>query len=227
MKKEKWVIFTGAGVSEESGIPTFRSSDENSIWVKYNADIVCNIRSWAKHKDEMLEFGNEIRREISKCEPNKCHYDIAKLETAYDVTVNTTNVDDLHERAGSSKVIHIHGDLTELMDINLQGHYKSDQDIKIGDLHPETGEQLRHNIVMFGEMPNNLEEAAKEIDQADWFMVIGTSLSVYPAAGLVLNHGKSCQNKYYFDPEGTKIDGFKTISVKATEVFEVVNYLNK
>lgn len=217
------VFFTGAGMSEESGIPTFRTG-ENCIWNKYNPDIYCNIQSWPQHKDKMLEFGNELRQNIEKCSPNNGHFQIAKLEEKHNVDIITTNIDDLHERAGSNKVIHIHGNIFEQKDEYGKHIFKSNSDIKIGDLHPITMFQLRYNIVMFGEMPQQLNKAQKIINKADILIVVGTSLNVYPAAGLVL--GSSCSKKYIIDPFAYKIQGFKSIEKKATDgISEILKYL--
>jgi NAD-dependent deacetylase len=217
------VFFTGAGMSEESGIPTFRTG-ENCIWNRYDPDVYCHIKSWSQHKEKMLEFGNELRQSIEKCLPNEGHLKIAELEKKHKVDVVTTNVDDLHERAGSSNIIHIHGSMFEKKDENGKLIFKSNSDIKIGDLHPTTMSQLRYNIVMFGEMPQRLNEARKIIDKADVLVVVGTSLNVYPAAGLVLN--SSCNKKYIIDPFIYEIQGFKSIEKKANDgISEVLKYL--
>ena len=219
----KIAIFTGAGMSEESGVPTFRTG-ENSIWDKYDPEIYCNVKSWPYHREKMLNFGNELRQSIEKCQPNKGHFDLAKLEEKYTVDIITTNVDNLHEKAGSTNVIHIHGNMFEQMDEYGNHIFPANQDIKPGDHHPVTGEQLRYNIVMFGEMPKYLNQASKLITEADTLIVIGTSLNVYPAAGLVL--GSACSRKYYIDPSNSNIKGFTTIGKKAIEgIEEVIQYL--
>ncbi len=217
-------FFTGAGISEESGIPTFRTGTD-SIWSKYDPDIYCNIKSWNVHKEKMLEFGNELRQQIDKCVPNECHIQIAKLEEKHNVNIITTNVDELHERAGSTNVIHLHGNMFEHKDLNHQHTFKINKDIKLGDLHPKTKKQLRYNIVMFGEIPQNILEAKTIIDKTDILIVIGTSLNVFPAASLVLN--AKCSKKYYIDPNATKIEDFKIISKCATEgIFDILQELN-
>lgn len=217
------VFFTGAGMSEESGIPTFRAG-ENCIWNKYDPDIYCHTKSWPKHKEKMLEFGNELRQSIEKSSPNKGHLYIAELEKQHNVIIITTNVDDLHERAGSSNVFHIHGNMFESRStLNPKLIYKQHSDINLGD-KCELGSQLRYNIVMFGEMPYYLNESINIINNADIFIVIGTSLNVYPAASLVFE--AKCNKKYYIDPSGVDVNGFKTITKKATEgIFEVLEYL--
>lgn len=215
-------FFTGAGMSEESGIPTFRTG-ENSIWNQYDPDIYCNIRSWPQHKEKMLEFMNMLRRNVLDCSPNQGHFLIAELEKKHNVNIVTTNVDDLHERAGSTNVIHMHGNILENCDLNKRHINYSTQDIKLGDTHPKSGEQLRHNIVMFGEMPYYIKEAKTAINKADILVVVGTSLNVYPAAGLVLY--SSVEKKYYIDPSGLEIEGYETISKKASEGLEFLKYL--
>lgn len=216
-------FFTGAGISEESGIPTFRTGDD-SIWSKYDPDIYCNIKSWGIHKEKMLEFGNELRQQIDKCNPNICHFQIAKLEEKHNVSVITTNVDELHERAGSTNVIHLHGNMFEHKDEKNNGVFKTNKDIKLGDLHPKTNKQLRYNIVMFGEIPQNILEAKQIINKTDILVVIGTSLNVFPAANLVLS--AKCKDKYYIDPIALEIEGFEIINKKATEgIFDFLKYL--
>ena len=217
------VFFTGAGMSEESGIPTFRTG-ENNIWNKYDPDIYCHIKSWPQHKEKMLEFGNELRQTIEKCSPNDGHLEIAKLEKIHNIIVITTNVDNLHERAGSSNVIHIHGNMFESRStLNHNLIYKQNKDILLGE-KCEKGSQLRYNIVMFGEIPHHILTAKMAIDKADILVVVGTSLNVYPAAGLVLN--ASCSRKYIIDPFAYEIHGFKSIEKKATDgISEILKYL--
>jgi NAD-dependent deacetylase len=212
--KQNLTIFSGAGISEESGIPTFRTG-ENSIWSKYDQDIVCNVKSWPKHMEDSLNFFNLVRQEIEMCEPNSCHFDVVSLEEKYNVNVITTNIDELHEKAGSSNVIHIHGNIFEACDLNLHHPTKYFKDINIGDKHPKSNTQLRHNVVMFGEMPQYFREAQQIISQTDILIVIGSSLSVYPAAGLVLG-AKNANQKYYIDPLAEEIIGFRCIKEKAT-----------
>ena len=212
--KQNLTIFSGAGISEESGIPTFRTG-EDSIWSKYDPDIVCNIRAWPFHMEKSLEFFNLVRKEIEECKPNSCHFDIASLEEKYNVNVITTNIDELHEKSGSSNVIHIHGNIFESCDLNHHHIEKYSKDINIGDRHSKSNTQLRHNVVMFGEMPYMFKKAQHIISQTDVLIVIGSSLSVYPAAGLVIGT-KKCKRKYYIDPLAENIEGFECIREKAT-----------
>ncbi len=204
------VFFTGAGISEESGIPTFRTG-ENSIWNRYNPDIVCNVRAWPYHKEKILSFFNEVRATVEKCEPNQAHLDIAYLEYEHNVHVITTNIDELHEKAGSSNVIHLHGNIFESCDINYHHVEPCHTDINTGDVHPKSNTQLRHNVVMFGEMPYHLNYAQRIISEANVLVVVGTSLSVYPAAGLVERFKGEI---FYIDPEAVKITE-NTIPIKA------------
>lgn len=180
------VFFTGAGISEESGIPTFRGK-ENSLWSKYDVDIVASAQSIKTHFQDVLDFHNDARQLIDKCEPNHCHKSIAELEKRCNVTVITTNIDNLHERAGSTNVIHLHGNVFENCDINKDHPYISNDIINIGDNHPITGLQLRHNTVLFGELLsadcyslyNNV------VSKADILIIIGSSLSVYPSSEII------------------------------------------
>lgn len=207
-------IFSGAGISEESGIPTFRTG-EDSIWSKYDQDIVCNIKAWPQHMGESLDFFNKVRQEIEICKPNSCHTDIANLEKNFNVNIITTNIDELHEKAGSSNVIHIHGNIFESCDLNHHHVGSCPIDINIGDKHPKSNTQLRHNVVMFGEMPYRFKEAQQIIPQTDILIVIGSSLSVYPAAGLIFG-GRNVEKRFYIDPMAENFIGFECISEKAT-----------
>ena len=207
-------IFSGAGISEESGISTFRTG-EDSIWSKYDPDIVCNIQLWPQNMEKSLDFFNLVRKEIQNCEPNSCHIDIANLEKKYNVNIITTNIDELHEKSGSTNVIHIHGNIFESCDLNHHHVEKCSVDIHIGDMHPKSNTQLRHNVVMFGEMPHRFKEAQQIIAQTDILIIVGSSLSVYPAAGLALG-AKNASKKYYVDPMAENFVGFECIREKAT-----------
>lgn len=207
-------IFSGAGISEESGIPTFRTG-EDSIWTKYDPEVVCNIQSWPQNMEKSLDFFNLVRQEMQNCEPNSCHTDITHLEKKYNVSIITTNIDELHEKAGSTNVIHIHGNIFESCDLNHHHVEKCSVDIKIGDMHPKSNTQLRHNVVMFGEMPHRFKEAQQVISQTDILIIVGSSLSVYPAVGLALG-AKNASKKYYVDPMAENFVGFECIREKAT-----------
>lgn len=182
---KKLVVITGAGVSAESGVPTFR--DSGGIWDKYDPMEVCSVNGWRKDRAKVLEFYNLRRADLEKVQPNHAHMAIATLQTMFDVHIITTNVDDLHERAGSSKVLHLHGELLKACSSNRKESGIVDypaSGINIGDKHPD-GSQLRPYIVWFGEGVPKMQEAEKIVDSADVIVVIGTSLSVYPAALLV------------------------------------------
>lgn len=181
------VFLTGAGMSAESGISTFRDSD--GLWEEYSVEEVCTHDAWVRNPKLLLDFYNMLRRKFKDCKPNEGHRLVAALEEKYDVQVITQNVDNLHEQAGSSHVLHLHG---ELMKCRADGrdngiHYPLDPenpDIKMGDVDSH-GVQLRPHIVFFGEDVPNLENAARLMLTADIVVVIGTSLNVYPAAGLL------------------------------------------
>lgn len=182
--KKKLVVFTGAGISKESGIDTFRDAVDG-LWYNFNVEEVAHIDGWRKDKQKVLDFYNMRRRQLNEVEPNAAHYGLVELEKEYDVTVVTQNVDDLHERAGSSKVIHLHGELTKACSSNNKALTVSyDKDIAIGDKHPD-GSQLRPFIVWFGESVPNMDLAYNIAYSADVLVVIGTSLNVYPAADII------------------------------------------
>jgi NAD-dependent deacetylase len=196
--KKKVVALTGAGISAESGIPTFRGSD--GLWEGHRVEDVATPEGWMKNPAMVLEFYNQRRKRAHEVEPNRGHYVFAELEDHFDVTVVTQNVDNLHERAGSSKVIHLHGSLFEsrsTKDEFLVYPIKG-WELKLGDLC-EKGSQLRPNIVWFGEMVPMMEVAAEIAGEADYFIVAGTSMLVYPAAGLI-EYARREVPKYIVDP---------------------------
>ena len=181
---KKIVILTGAGISAESGIKTFRDSD--GLWEEYRVEDVATYDAYLRDPKLVLDFYNARRREVFKAKPNEGHRQLVRLEEKYDVQIITQNIDNLHEQAGSSHVLHPHGELTKARsdrDDNLIIEI-GDRDIHIGDKAPD-GAQLRPHIVWFGEAVPNIEPAAEMCEQADYFVVIGTSMNVYPAAGLI------------------------------------------
>ena len=214
--KKKIAVLTGAGISAESGIKTFR--DSNGLWEDHKVEDVASPEGWARDKKLVLDFYNQRRKQLLQCTPNRAHIALAELETKYDVTVVTQNVDDLHERGGSKNIIHLHGELLKMrssFDENLV--YDCTGDILIGD-KCEDGSQLRPAIVWFGEAVPKIEEAAKVVQQADILIVIGTSLVVYPAAGLI-NYSKYETPKWLIDPNDMplpRIPNLKFINEKAT-----------
>lgn len=196
--KKKLVALTGAGISAESGLATFRGSD--GLWEGHRIEEVATPEGWAKNPALVLDFYNQRRAAARAAQPNAGHLGLAALEEQFEVVIITQNVDDLHERAGSSNVIHLHGKLFESRSSYFdQLIYPMDDDlIELGDLC-EKGHQLRPNIVWFGEAVPLMERAAAEATTADVFLVVGTSLQVYPAAGL-LEYVPSATPVYIIDP---------------------------
>jgi NAD-dependent deacetylase len=183
MNKQRIVVLTGAGISAESGLRTFRDSD--GLWENYKVEDVATPRAWKKDMDFVLRFYNERRRDILAASPNAAHLGLAALEQKYDVSIVTQNIDDLHERAGSSHVLHLHGEiLTMRSEKDPTIIYEIREDIKRGDLAPDGG-QLRPAIVWFEEEVPMIEEAIPIMQSADIFILVGSSLVVYPAAGLL------------------------------------------
>lgn len=181
---KKLVVLTGAGVSAESGLATFRNS--GGLWEGHRVEDVATPEAWRRNPEMVLEFYNQRRRHALEAQPNAAHRELAELEQQFEVTVITQNVDDLHERAGSTRVVHLHGKLSEsrsTMDEQLVYPIAGWQ-LNLGD-RCERGSQLRPNIVWFGEMVPMMDTAARIAAKADIFLVVGTSLVVYPAAGLV------------------------------------------
>lgn len=183
MQKKKLVVLTGAGISAESGLKTFRDSD--GLWEGYNIEDVATPRAWKKNPRLVLEFYNYRRRNVLEAKPNAAHFGLAELQNDFDVTIITQNIDDLHERAGSKNVMHLHGEIFKMRsEKNAQLIYDIKGDIHWGDIAPD-GAQLRPHIVWFEEPVPMIEEAVPVVQAADIFVVVGTSLVVYPAAGLV------------------------------------------
>jgi NAD-dependent deacetylase len=177
------VVLSGAGISRESGIKTFRDSD--GLWAGHRIEDVCTPMALAKDPQRVLDFYNMRRREVAAVEPNAGHYGLAELEKSHDLTIITQNIDDLHERAGSSKVIHIHGEIFKSRSLHDESvQFDCRGDLHVGDLAPDGG-QLRPHICFFHEMPFHWTTAQLLTIDADIFVVVGTSLAVYPAAGLV------------------------------------------
>lgn len=203
---KKIVVLTGAGVSKESGIQTFRDSKE-SLWNNYKIEDVATIDAWRKNRELVLDFYNQRRSQLKEVEPNEAHFSISRLQESFDVEIVTQNVDNLHERAGSNKVLHLHGELTKVrssLDETLV--YDWHDDCNIGD-KCEKGSQLRPHIVWFGEMVPKLQEAADLVYDADIVIVVGTSFTVYPAASL-MEHSKGDTKIYIVDPMERPLYGF-------------------
>jgi NAD-dependent deacetylase len=196
---KKLVILSGAGISAESGISTFRDSD--GLWESYNVMEVASIEGWYQNPELVVDFYNQRRVQLANVEPNDAHKIIAQLEQFYEVTVITQNVDDLHERGGSTKIIHLHGELTKVCSDDWKKHVTDIgyTTFNFGDLAPD-GQLLRPFIVWFGEDVPLIQQAAEIVAQADIIIVIGTSLNVYPAAGLLYSARRDAAI-YVIDPK--------------------------
>ena len=200
---KKIVVLTGAGVSAESGLKTFR--DHDGLWHDYRVEDVATPEAWERNMDMVLDFYNQRRKNLLEAMPNAAHTALAELQNKYIVTIVTQNVDDLHERGGSSNVLHLHGELKKVrssIDPSLIYELKG-WELKKGDLC-EKGSQLRPHIVWFGEPVPLIEEAAELCADADIMIVIGTSLQVYPAAGLI-HYAFAGAPKYYIDPKAIAV----------------------
>jgi NAD-dependent deacetylase len=196
MEKKKLVVLTGAGISAESGLKTFRDSD--GLWEGYAIEDVATPRAWRKDPKRVLEFYNYRRKNVLDANPNAAHFGLAELEKDFDVHIITQNIDDLHERAGSSNVMHLHGEIFKMRsERDEELIYEIKGDINIGDKAAD-GHQLRPAIVWFEEAVPKIEEAIVVANQADIFVVVGTSLVVYPAAGL-LHYAPAGIPKYIVD----------------------------
>lgn len=230
MAKRKITVLTGAGVSAESGISTFRDSD--GLWENHNVEDVASIEGWYRNPSLVLDFYNARRRQLKDVRPNPAHYAIASLEDEYEVTVVTQNVDNLHERAGSTKVIHLHGELTKVRPENCccdRDGYSEEtvfdigaEDIHLGDLAPN-GAQLRPHIVWFGEAVPKIDSAIDAVEAADILLIVGTSLQVYPAAGLY-RYARMSVPIYIIDPKDvpvrdSRITHIKDVATKGMETF--------
>lgn len=197
----KVVVLSGAGISAESGIRTFR--DAGGLWEGHDIMEVASPQGWYKNPALVLDFYNQRRRQLLEVQPNQAHLDLKKLEASYQVVIVTQNVDDLHERAGSTLIIHLHGELLKARSTkNPSLIYEQKEDIHLGD-SAEDGAQLRPHIVWFGEEVPMIDKALQEIMDADYVMVIGTSLQVYPAAGLI-DYVKSTCKIFVIDPHLSK-----------------------
>jgi NAD-dependent deacetylase len=182
-KKKRIVVLTGAGISAESGLKTFRDTD--GLWEGYEVTEVATPRGWRKNPSLVLDFYNMRRRDVAKAEPNAAHLGLAELQTDFDVHIITQNIDDLHERAGNTHVLHLHGEIFKMRSEHDETLvYEIREDILLGQ-QAEDGAQLRPHIVWFEEPVPMIEQAVPLVRSADIFIVVGTSLVVYPAAGLV------------------------------------------
>lgn len=230
MGKKKVVVLTGAGVSAESGISTFR--DNGGLWDKYDVNDVASIDGWYRNRKLVLDFYNIRRAELEKARPNAAHLAIAALEDRYEVTVVTQNVDNLHERAGSTKIIHLHGELTKVRpETGAYDRTFSEEEIidvgysavHLGDCAPN-GSQLRPHIVFFGESVPKIDAAINVVERADILLIVGTSLQVYPAAGLYRYAPSGCPI-YIIDPKEVpvadpRITQIREVASRGMEIFQ-------
>lgn len=228
--RKKLVVLTGAGVSAESGISTFR--DSNGLWENYRVEDVAAIEGWHADPALVLKFYNERRAQLAEVRPNAAHLAIASLEKEWEVTVVTQNVDNLHERAGSTRVVHLHGELTKVRPENCYNDrdgYSEEtvfdigfDSIELGDKAPN-GAQLRPHIVWFGEAVPKINQAIDAVESADVLLIVGTSLKVYPAAGLY-RFAKSDTPIYIIDPKevsirDSRLTHIKDVATKGMETF--------
>ena len=225
---KKIVVLTGAGISAESGIKTFR--DANGLWEGHDVMEVASPEGFAKNPQLVLDFYNQRRKQLLAVKPNSAHYDLAKLEKNYEVTIITQNIDDLHERAGSSNVVHLHGELLKSRNIvNPNNIYDCKKDIQVGDKDKD-GYQLRPHIVWFGEAVPMLEKAIEIVSECDILVIIGTSMQVYPAASLV-DYIMYNTPIYFIDPKPavseSNYKNLKIIEATATKGMKIImeNYL--
>mgnify|MGYP005838594989 CR=1 FL=1 len=208
---QKIIVLSGAGMSAESGLKTFR--DQDGLWNKYKIEEVASPIAWEQNPEMVLEFYNQRRKHLYEVEPNIAHYALVKLEDKFEVQIITQNVDDLHERAGSKNVLHLHGELKKVRStVDTSLVYQLDGwELKLGD-QCEKGSQLRPHIVWYGESVPNILVAAKMAQQANILIVIGTSLEVYPAAGLLYDVPPESM-KYLIDPDAGKNNSLKNLKV--------------
>lgn len=216
-RQPKLIVLTGAGISAESGLKTFRDSD--GLWEGYNVYQVATPQGFAKNPQLVLDFYNMRRKDVAAVEPNAAHFGLVALEKDFEVTIITQNIDDLHERAGSKKVLHLHGEIFKMRSIyNTEKTFEIRGDINVGDM-AEDGGQLRPFIVWFEEPVPMLETAIEIVEQADVFVVIGTSLQVYPAASLI-NYASTDCKKFIIDkiiPHTLNTNNIAIIEAPATE----------
>lgn len=228
--RKKIAILTGAGVSAESGLGTYR--DNGGLWDNYDPMEVASIDGWYRNRKLVLDFYNMQRAKLKDCKPNSAHLAIASLQDKYDVTVITQNVDNLHERAGSAKVIHLHGEATKVRPEN--GVYEENfserevfdvgyEAVNLGDKAPN-GSQLRPHIVFFGEAVPKIERAMDVVSEADILLIVGTSLQVYPAAGLYRYAGPNTPI-YIIDPASLSVCDRRIVHIREVATDGMENFL--
>ena len=217
------VVLTGAGISAESGLGTFRHS--GGLWEKYKVEDVATEKGFQKNPALVLEFYNIRRRQLLNSLPNDAHFALNKLKEKYNLTIITQNIDDLHEKSGSTDIIHLHGELKEARIIVYKKIYSSKgSELNIGD-YCKQGGQLRPNVVWFGEAVPNMNLAIDKVIQASVFIIIGTSLNVFPAASLI-DYATKAKRIIIIDPNSSNYNGIEIINEKATKaVPQLVNEL--
>jgi len=224
--KKKIVVLTGAGMSAESGISTFR--DSNGLWENHDIMEVASPEGWHNNPSLVLDFYNKRRAQLKDVKPNRGHEILAELEQKFEVQIITQNVDNLHERAGSTSILHLHGEL-----VKVRGEFSEtesifwENDLRLGDVN-ENAEQLRPDIVWFGEAVPAIDQAIPIMKQADIVLIIGTSLQVYPAAGL-MHYAKPHVPVYYIDPNPATISNLpnplEVLAMSASEgLTKIMNY---
>ncbi|NQZ68000.1 MAG: NAD-dependent deacylase [Lentisphaeria bacterium] len=225
-KTSKIVILSGAGISAESGLGTFR--DKGGLWDEYDINDVATPEAWEKDPELVLDFYNKRRSLVLEAKPNAAHYALVELENHYDVHIITQNIDDLHEKAGSNKIIHLHGEILKAQSVNDpdKQYVLNTSKIQLGDLAPD-GHQLRPHVVWFGEAVPRLEDAEELIMNANVLIVIGTSLNVYPAANLIYACTDKCE-KYIIDPNELSSVKFKNlIHIKGNATDKIPELVNE
>ncbi len=224
MNKKHIVVLSGAGISAESGLKTFRDSD--GLWNGYDVYEVATPGGWRKNPQLVLHFYNDRRRDVAAAKPNAAHTGLAALEKDFDVTIITQNIDDLHERGGSSKVVHLHGEIFKMRSVaDINTIYEIKGDIKIGDMAAD-GSQLRPHIVWFEEEVPMMEKAVTIVQDADYFVVVGTSLQVYPAASL-LQCAPRYLPKFIIDKKGPAVNNYVNLTLLEMPATEGVKELSK
>jgi NAD-dependent deacetylase len=224
MSKKHIVVLSGAGISAESGLKTFRDSD--GLWMGYNVEDVATPRGFLKDPQLVLNFYNERRRDVAAAKPNAAHIGLAELEKDFDVTIITQNIDDLHERGGSTRVLHLHGEIFKMRSVDDENTvYEIRGDINVGDLSTD-GSQLRPYIVWFEEPVPMMEKAAALLHDCDYFVVVGTSLQVYPAASL-LHFAPAFLPKFIIDKKIPAVNSYPNLHLIEKPATEGVEELKK
>ena len=208
------VVFTGAGISAESGLGTFR--DSGGLWEKYRIEDVATPEAFKKNPSLVLDFYNIRRKQLLNSQPNDAHFALNRLQEKFNLSIITQNIDDLHERSGTKNIVHLHGKLTESKStIDHKTHPIKGHELNTGD-YCEKGGQLRPNVVWFGEDVPNMDVAIHKVRSADIFIIIGTSLNVFPAASLI-DYATRSKRIILIDPNSSYYDGIEVISEKATK----------